>query len=86
VIGENRNPNFNYNEMHCIEVITPEIAHELKEGSISFMIYAYPPKVKELPANDGGAAIKRRMTIKAQQRGDFGIDEEPVVLGKDKEG
>lgn len=62
--------------MHQIEVITEDIAQELKEGSISFQIYAYPPNMDKLASNDGGAAIKRRMTIKQQQRAVYDIDAE----------
>ena len=62
--------------MHCIEVITPEIAQELKEGSISFQVYAYPPSAGAVNVNDGGAAIKRRITMKQQQRGVYNIDAE----------
>lgn len=28
------------------------------------MIYAYPPMKTQIPKNDGGAAIKKRMTMR----------------------
>jgi len=34
---------WNYDKVHCIEEVTPTIIQEIKEGSISFQIYAYPP-------------------------------------------
>ena len=40
------------------------IIQEIKEGSISFQIYAYPPSNVEVPKDDGGAAIKKRMTLR----------------------
>lgn len=62
--------------MHQVEMITEEIAQELKEGSISFQIYAYPPSNDLASVNDGGSALKRRMTLKQQQRGVYNIDAE----------
>jgi hypothetical protein len=84
--GSNRSPKFGYAQMHCIEVITKDIAQELKEGSISFQIYAYPPNMDKLPQNDGGAAIKKRITMKQQAREVYAYDEaaEAKLLGLDK--
>jgi len=55
---------WNYDKVHCIEEVTPTIIQEIKEGSISFQIYAYPPSNVQLPKEDGGAAIKKRMTMR----------------------
>jgi hypothetical protein len=62
--GENSNPVWDYGCVHKIDDITKAVVQELKEGSISFMIYAYPPMKTKIPKNDGGAAIKKRMTMR----------------------
>jgi hypothetical protein len=62
--GETQKPVWNYSCTHKIDDITKAVVQELKEGSISFMIYAYPPMKTEMPKNDGGAAIKKRMTMR----------------------
>lgn len=56
---------WNYEKVHSIDKITAPIIQELKEGSISFQIYAYPPTNMTMPKDDGGAAIKKRMTMRA---------------------
>lgn len=59
----------------------------MKEGCISFQIYAYPPNLDDLHKDDGGAAIKRRVTMKKMQRGEYDIDEETEarILGLQKD-
>ena len=79
--GQNRNPKFNYEKMHVIDDITEAIAEELKEGSISFQIYAYPPMAGNAVINDGGAALKRKMTKKKMERGEDIDEEESRMLG-----
>jgi hypothetical protein len=58
---------WDYGCVHKIEDITKAVVQELKEGSISFMIYAYPPMKTKIPKYDGGAAIKKRMNITHDQ-------------------
>ena len=79
------NPTFNYENMHRIEYITQEVVDELREGSISFYVYAYPPSVQDIPKEDGGIALKKRMTMKKAARGDYELDpeEEAKLLGLD---
>jgi len=47
-VGIQSNPNFSYSQVHRIDDITADIAKELKEGSISFMVYGYPPARNKL--------------------------------------
>ena len=42
-VGISSNPKFDYENLHKIEDITADVVKELKEGSISFMVYGYPP-------------------------------------------
>ena len=63
--------------------ITPEIAKELKEGSISFMVYAYPParnKMAQDDGKDGGNAFQKRREAMASES-QIGGDLEAKVLG-----
>ena len=86
--GKGTDPVWNYSKMHCIEDITTEIATELKEGSISYQVYAYPSGQSSIPKPDGGAALKKRMTMKRAERGDYDIDaeEEAKLLGTESPG
>jgi len=52
-------PIWNYEKIHCIEEITPQIVRELKAGSISFQIYAYPPSSIDIPKFDAVGYSKR---------------------------
>lgn len=58
---------------------------ELKEGSISFQIYAYPPSNVVLPKEDGGAAIKKRMTMRNRPTDAVPADTEAKVLGLEEQ-
>jgi len=61
--GVNSNPKWNYEQVHKIDYLDAKMVEELKTGSISFMVYAYPPARAKLAQNDGGAAaMKRRQT------------------------
>lgn len=80
--GTTKNPKFNYKRTHKIDTITEAIANELRDGSMSFMVYAYPPQKGSIPKNDGGLAIKRKMTM---ARGMIDADLEAKALGLDEE-
>ena len=67
--------------VHCIEEITPAVVQELKEGSISFQIYAYPPSNVAMPESDGGAAIKKRMTMRGRATDTVSPEAEAKALG-----
>lgn len=67
-------PKFEYENLHRIEEVTAEIIEELNTGSISFQVYAYPPSAANAPKEDGGMALKKRMTMKKAARGDYEID------------
>lgn len=75
-------PSFNYEHIHRIDDITPEIAKELKEGSISFMVYAYPPARNKMVQDqaDGTNAFAKRREEK-QSGATIGADDEARVLG-----
>jgi hypothetical protein len=63
--GVSQDPKFNYEYQHCIDEVTPLVVEELRKGSISFMVYAYPPnQLDTMAQNDGGQAIKKRMTLR----------------------
>lgn len=65
--GIQSSPQFDYDHIHKIDDITPEIAKELKEGSISFMVYAYPPARNKLAQEDMVSAKGNKAAIKAEQ-------------------
>lgn len=71
-----------FEKVHCIDKITPSIVQELKEGSMSLHVYAYPPSNIALPEDDGGKAIKRRMTLRG---GGLDAAAEAAVLGLKEE-
>jgi len=65
VPGIERNPKWNFSEIHKIDVVDEEIISDLKGGSICMMVYGYPNGRAKMTQNDGGqAAMKRRMTVK----------------------
>ena len=76
-------PKFGYEQFHKIDDITPEIAKELKEGSISFMVYAYPPARNKMAQETGGGGAnafqKRREGMQSEST--IGGDYEAKVLG-----
>ena len=76
-------PKFGYEQIHKIDDITPEIAKELKEGSISFMVYAYPPARNKMAQETGGGGAnafqKRREGMQSEST--IGGDYEAKVLG-----
>jgi hypothetical protein len=43
IAGVQPNPEWNYSNVHKIDEVTQSVADDLKKGSISFMVYAYPP-------------------------------------------
>lgn len=84
--GVNQNPSFNYEYQHCIDEVTPLVVEELRKGSISFMVYAYPPnQLDTMAQNDGGEAIKRRMTLRGGEDVTKEIDHtrQSQILGLD---
>jgi kinesin family member 1 len=70
--GVNSNPRWNYEQVHKIDYVDERMVEELKTGSISFMVYAYPPARAKLAQNDGGAAAMKRRATKIG--GDFDLD------------
>lgn len=61
--GNNTHAKWKYNRIHTIKEMTKDILEELKTGSISFMVYAYPPareKIGDLGAGD--KTMERRQT------------------------
>ena len=62
------NPQFGYELQHQIDECTAEVIKDLKTGSMSFQLYAYPNSA-EIPPDDGGAAIKARLEGKAPAAG-----------------
>lgn len=81
--GSSNSPVWNYENVHKIDEITPQIADELKNGSVSFMVYAYPPVAggAEVVVNDGGAAALKRKKTMAGGPTTVDPDLEAKVLG-----
>ena len=81
--GSSNSPVWNYENVHKIEEITPQICDELKNGSVSFMVYAYPPLAggAEVVVNDGGAAALKRKKTMAGGATTVDPDLEAKVLG-----
>ena len=78
MVGIASNPNFAFEQVHKIEVITPDVVKELKEGSISFMVYGYPParnKMTQDPIKQDENAFQRRRTM---------LSKEPVIDANDE--
>lgn len=46
-VGKERSPQWNYSMQHRIEECTQLVVDELANGSISFMVYAYPPNAQK---------------------------------------
>jgi hypothetical protein len=65
-------------------LITKEILDELKNGSISFMIFAYPPGRAQMEQNDGGqAAMKRRKTMMPDNL-EFNAEDYEKIMGSNE--
>ena len=81
--GSSNSPVWNYENVHKIDEITPQICDELKNGSVSFMVYAYPPVAggAEVVVNDGGAAALKRKKTMAGGATTVDPDLEAKVLG-----
>lgn len=81
MVGIASNPQFNFEQVHKIEEITPDVVKELKEGSISFMVYGYPPARNKLsqdqvkPDTTAENAFQRRRTM---------LSKEPVIDANDE--
>ena len=73
--GTTRGPVWEYEKQHVIEECTAEVCQELKQGSVSFMVYAYPPTA-QIPDDDGGSAIKKRMTMRRPKNVEDDIPDE----------
>jgi len=69
---------WNYSRIHCIDEITPQIVQELKQGSISFQVYAYQPISSWFNNASDDNSMDRRFSNLSQQEQAF---EESRILG-----
>ena len=58
--------------MHCIDEVTSQIVDDLKNSSISFMVYAYPPMREGMKVNEN---------LNLGQKKQEALDLEARVLG-----
>lgn len=72
--GLQPNPEWKYEKMHCIDEVTPQIIDDLKNSSISFMVYAYPPMRENIKINEN---------LNLGQKKQEALDLEARVLGLD---
>lgn len=70
--GLQPDPEWNYEKIHCIDEVTPAIVDDLKNSSISFMVYAYPPMRSGMKINEN---------LNIGQKKQEALDLEARVLG-----